>query len=277
MQYTLLTSRANPAVAMRCPSGKKPAKSTPKVGRTGGGERRRKSECGSAERFVVSPEEVGSLCVISKVSSEAQRRLARSSDTRRSANAAEAARKQARVSEASVRLSGKQQSFSCCPVSSACACASAACVRARSSDNVQPTRHTVGTVVCEEHTTGAFKGGRGKEVGGGGGGVVLLRSVGLLTFPTLPMWCRVWCVLGTGGQNIFLPALEDCGYPDRLPSAERTVQEGGEKAEPKNNGTQASPQRILAAVKLLRSKDAWGRCSTHRLAWQGVILGSWPR
>ena len=51
--------------------------------RTGGGERRRKSECGSAERFVVSPEEVGSLCVISKVSSEAQRRLARSSDTRR--------------------------------------------------------------------------------------------------------------------------------------------------------------------------------------------------
>ena len=149
------TSRANPAVAMRCPSGKKPAKSTPKVGRTGGGERRRKSECGSAERFVVSPEEVGSLCVISKVSSEAQRRLARSSDTRRSANAAEAARKQARVSEASVRLSGKQQSFSCCPVSSSCACASAACVRTRSSDNVQPTRHTVGTAVCEEHTTGA--------------------------------------------------------------------------------------------------------------------------
>ena len=120
------------------PTGKKPAKSTPKVGRTGGGERRRKSECGSAERFVVSPEEVGSLCVISKVSSEAQRRLARSSDTRRGQRTLQ---RQARVSEASVRLSGKQQSFSCCPVSSSCACASAACVRTRSSDNVQPTRH----------------------------------------------------------------------------------------------------------------------------------------
>ena len=133
--------------------------------RTRGGERRRKSECGSAERFVVSPEEVGSLCVISKVSSEAQRRLARSSDTRRGQRTLQRQRGNKFASLRPLWASqGNSSHFSCYPVSSSCACASAACIRTRSSDTDRVHGLYPGGSACLRNTQQLYA---SQEKGGG--------------------------------------------------------------------------------------------------------------